>query len=119
MTNDELSTIADDRGYAQNVGGKMKTVGVYEEGTGLWSSPNAGAVNESGFSALPSGGRNEAGAFFFLQTQGNWWSFPEDGSDIAMSRHLMSYSLMGLNCGISRLESSMRAGNCIRCTRNQ
>lgn len=36
------------RGAAANVGGRMKTVGT-------WKSPNEGATNETGFSALPAG----------------------------------------------------------------
>ena len=39
---------------------KMKSTGTIEEGTGLWYSPNAGANNMSGFSALP-GGRDGSG----------------------------------------------------------
>jgi hypothetical protein len=39
-------------------GGKLK-----ETGTSHWESPNTGATNESGFTALPSGYRNFAGAF--------------------------------------------------------
>ncbi len=37
-------------------GGKLKTVGTIDEGTGLWWE-NVGATNESGFSAVPAGGR--------------------------------------------------------------
>lgn len=39
-------------------GGKLKEVG-----TNHWDSPNTGATNESGFSALPSGNRNYYGNF--------------------------------------------------------
>lgn len=42
-------------GNNKYVGGKMKSVGVLEEGTGLWKSPNGLANNLSGFNALPGG----------------------------------------------------------------
>jgi len=33
-------------------GGKMKTTGTIEAGTGLWYAPNEGATNSSGFSRV-------------------------------------------------------------------
>ncbi|OFY38428.1 MAG: hypothetical protein A2X01_18820 [Bacteroidetes bacterium GWF2_35_48] len=51
-------------------GGKMK-----ETGTTHWSSPNTGATNESGFTALPGGRRNgSSGLFSDINNTGNWWS---------------------------------------------
>ena len=38
-------------------GGKMKSVGTIEDGTGLWYFPNLDATNSSGFTALPAGFR--------------------------------------------------------------
>ncbi len=43
--------------YLGGNGGKMKTTGTIENGTGLWHAPNEGATNESGFSGLPAGYR--------------------------------------------------------------
>jgi uncharacterized protein (TIGR02145 family) len=40
---------------AFGTGGKMKSTGTAEAGTGLWHSPNSGATNQSGFAALPGG----------------------------------------------------------------
>jgi len=58
---------------ASVAGGKMK-----ETGTTHWTSPNTGATNESGFTALPSGIRTYTieGAYTFndLGDWGNWWS---------------------------------------------
>jgi uncharacterized protein (TIGR02145 family) len=36
-------------------GGKLKSIGTIEAGTGLWYQPNLGADNSSGFNALPAG----------------------------------------------------------------
>lgn len=64
---------------AGEAGGKMKTTGTIEEGTGLWHAPNTAATNSSGFSALPGGYKDEFGNFahlgssaFFFSTL-PWW----------------------------------------------
>jgi uncharacterized protein (TIGR02145 family) len=54
-------------------GGKMK-----EQGTAHWNSPNAGATNSSGFTALPGAFRSYNGDFSALGNQGNWWSVTEN-----------------------------------------
>jgi uncharacterized protein (TIGR02145 family) len=38
-----------------DIGGILKSTGTLQGGDGLWESPNTGATNESGFSAIPSG----------------------------------------------------------------
>jgi uncharacterized protein (TIGR02145 family) len=55
-------------------GGKMKSTGTVEAGTGLWHSPNTGATNESGFTAVPAGHRFINGSFYSIGDNGNWWS---------------------------------------------
>ncbi|MFZ4672213.1 MAG: fibrobacter succinogenes major paralogous domain-containing protein [Flavobacterium sp.] len=56
-------------------GGKMKEVG-----TTHWNSPNTGANNSSGFTALPSGDRNYFGNFDGgIGTYGGWWSSSSTG----------------------------------------
>lgn len=64
-------------------GGKLK-----EAGTTHWSSPNEGASNESGFSALPGGFRDEDGFFFLISYGGNWWSSTKFGNFLAWDRSL-------------------------------
>jgi uncharacterized protein (TIGR02145 family) len=49
-------------------GGKLK-----ETGTTHWLSPNEGATNETGFTALPGGRRNEVGGFDGIGDFSSWW----------------------------------------------
>lgn len=56
-------------GSFEQAGGQMKEIGITH-----WSSPNTGATNSSGFTALGSGYRNYDGSFNDLQKRGNWWS---------------------------------------------
>ncbi len=67
-------------------GGKLK-----ETGTGDWKSPNTGATNESGFSALPGGYRDYSGAFKDLGYRGYWWTSYE-GTAKAWSRVMFNDS---------------------------
>jgi uncharacterized protein (TIGR02145 family) len=52
-----------------SAGGKMK-----EKGIEHWKSPNDGATNESGFTALPGGYRSLEGIFNYTRIAGYWWS---------------------------------------------
>ena len=55
-TQEDWGSLIEYLGYFP-IGGKLKSTGTVEEGTGLWHSPNKGATNESGFTALPGGRR--------------------------------------------------------------
>lgn len=53
-------------------GGKLK-----EAGTAHWESPNEGATNESGFTAIPAGTRKSGGTFGSIGSSGYWWGSSE------------------------------------------
>ncbi len=58
-------------------GGKLK-----ETGTTHWNSPNTGATNETGFTALPGGVRNDGGYdISYLNSNGFWWLSTEYNSN--------------------------------------
>jgi len=63
-------------------GGKMKETGIAH-----WTTPNSGATNESGFTALP-GGYNYLGSFYNLGNNGCWWTATENDFSMANSRNL-------------------------------
>jgi len=53
-------------------GGKLKEIG-----TTHWDSPNTGATNETGFTALPGGIRYYDGQFDDVGSTGGWWGATE------------------------------------------
>lgn len=59
-------------GGVWNAGGALK-----EAGTAHWKTPNTGASNKSGFTALPGGYRSYNGTFNWMRTYGLWWSATE------------------------------------------
>lgn len=72
---DEVTTLVTFLGGASVAGGKLKSTGTIEAGTGLWSSPNNGATNETGFTAHPGGYRSFFdGGFGALGGSGYFWT---------------------------------------------
>ncbi len=65
----EWTALTDYLGGESIAGGKLK-----ETGTTHWTSPNTGATNESGFTALPGGHRYWDGTFDVIGMSCSWWS---------------------------------------------
>lgn len=68
----EWTTLINFLGGESLTGGKLK-----ESGTSHWLSPNTGATNETGFTALPGGYRNSSGVYSNIKRAGYWWSSTE------------------------------------------
>lgn len=68
-------------------GGKMKTIGTIQAGTGLWNSPNTAATNSSGFAGIPGTARIN-GTFNNIGDQGVWWSSTAYNTALAGYRFL-------------------------------
>jgi uncharacterized protein (TIGR02145 family) len=76
-TDIEWTTLTDYLGGDSVAGGRLK-----ELGTTHWQYPNEGATNESGFSALPGGLRNNYyGSYSNLTELGYWWSSVEKNEE--------------------------------------
>lgn len=69
-------------------GGKLKSTGTIESHDGLWYSPNTGATNSSGFSAIPAGYRYNYGIFFNIGVSGGWWSSTESSFLLPWIRYI-------------------------------
>jgi uncharacterized protein (TIGR02145 family) len=100
-------------GGSDVAGGKLKTTGTIEAGDGLWNSPNTGATNESGFSALPGGLRLYDGTFIVVGYGGRWWSSTEVVNVGAWGRDLYYNS-----ANIDRYYSNNEFGYSVRCVRD-
>jgi uncharacterized protein (TIGR02145 family) len=69
------------------LGGPAAASGALKEaGTSHWDPPNPAATNESGFTALAAGERDETGAFVGKGQSGSWWSSDDsDTPDLAVA----------------------------------
>jgi uncharacterized protein (TIGR02145 family) len=68
----DIVTLVDFLGGSVLAAGKLK-----ESGTSHWLSPNTGATNESGFTALPGGSRGSD--YADIGNSGVWWLSSPDG----------------------------------------
>lgn len=74
----EWLVLRDNWGGWQFGGGPNKASGTIEGEDGLWYSPNEGATNQSGFSAIPAGSRFYLdGTFYGAGEEGMFWTSDE------------------------------------------
>jgi len=108
-TDAEYETLESNLGVTV-AGGKMK-----ETGTLHWSSPNTGATNSSGFTALPGGRRPPSGVFDNLSINAYFWSSTEFSTNTNLAWiHYLSY-----NANVkSRTNSAKFYGFSCRCIQN-
>jgi uncharacterized protein (TIGR02145 family) len=103
-SDNEWQTLIDFLGNDVDAGGKMK-----EAGTTHWLSPNTGATNESGFTALPGGSQS----FTDLRYIGNWWTVTEYDMTSAVLLYI-NYNGAGTSGG----SAQKTCGFSVRCVRN-
>lgn len=102
----EWTELTDFLGGWEVAGGKMKST------TG-WDSPNTGATNSRGFSALPGGCCVSDGTHDYQGSYGSWWSSTPYGSYSAYSRNL-NYN----SATVHRGSVNRNDGRSVRCVRD-
>jgi uncharacterized protein (TIGR02145 family) len=104
----EWTTLTSYLGGSSVAGGKLK-----ETGTTHWTTPNIGATNETGFTALPGGFRYLDGTCFYIGYYGDWWSSTEISTTNAWDR-AMGYNGTRVDGGTNY----KRFGFSVRCVRD-
>lgn len=100
-------------GGNMTAGGKLKSEGTIEQGTGLWFFPNKAATNSSGFTGLPGGYRINYGTFYSLGNVAYFWS----SSDTA-SVNAWHFILDANNADLKRYFSFKTNGYSVRCCKD-
>jgi uncharacterized protein (TIGR02145 family) len=105
----DATVVCENTGWrGTDAGGKMK-----ETGTTHWLSPNTGATNSSGFTALPGGTRYSGGGFDTLALSAAFWSAAESSAASAWYR-LLYYS----SAQVYRYSSGKTYGFSGRCVKD-
>jgi uncharacterized protein (TIGR02145 family) len=109
-TIDEWLTLANYLGGENVAGCKIK-----ETNTTHWRSPNTGATNESGFTALGGGhrGGSNCNVFFSILEEGSWWS-----SSVYSGTQAWFVVLTYQREDIRRIEDWKCSGKSVRCVKD-
>ena len=108
-TDVEWTTLTTELGGESVAGGKLKETGITH-----WASPNTGATNETGFTALPCGYHDDYGDYYYgTGGGGGWWSSTESLTASGWYR-LMRFDWVY----VERSYASKRYGFSIRCLKD-
>lgn len=105
----EWTTLTTFLGGESIAGGKLR-----EKGFVHWEKPNEGATNESGFTALPAGYRNNNGGFANVGFFGFWWS----ATEYAAAPASWARSAGGGDATILKLFNLKKNGYSVRCVKD-
>jgi len=107
-TDAEWTTLTTYLGDTSVAGGALKSTG-----TAYWLSPNTGATNSSGFSALPGHFRSIQGSFAPIGVSGYWWSSTAFNATFSWDRYI-NYD----NVDVYRFSNNNTNGFSVRCVRD-
>lgn len=107
-TDEEWTILASYLGSTSLAGGRLKQAGEIS-----WRSPNTGATNEFGFTALPGGYCNIDGEYSSLGSSGFWWSSTEASPTAAWARGMSHASST-----VTRGDDNKKRGFSVRCIKD-
>jgi uncharacterized protein (TIGR02145 family) len=107
MTDADLNLNAVSFRNTGNVGNKLK-----EAGTSHWISPNVGATNSSGFTALPGNGRGPDAIIYPPGPAAAYWTGTSSGGST------WQRALMNTEAGVLRYFETNDWGMSVRCVKN-
>ena len=110
-SSDSWDALAEYLGGKAVSGGRMK-----EPGTDRWQAPNAGATNESGFSARPAGSRYLDGAFVDKGEFAFWWC--SDLKLLSLPPTSWFWDLNSTTASAGGFQSQWPMGYSVRCFRS-
>lgn len=108
-TYNDLIVLRDYLGGANLAGGKLKVAG-----TTYWVFPNTDATNQSGFTALPGGYKNQNGSYNGLWVDGYWWTTATNVGNTEAYLMKLSYNSGSLNITTIPFNSGLS----VRCLKN-
>lgn len=113
-SDNEWATLIDFLGGEGIAGGKIKSTRTSPDAHPRWDSPNTGATDEYGFSALPGGYRMRFdGLYYKVGIYVGWWSSTVDGSATAWTR-----SIYFDNESVFRYNDAKKEAISVRCIQN-
>ena len=104
----ELNGLEVCAGGAANAGGALKATG-----TSIWTAPNTGATNSTGFTALPAGIRNLTGIFFDAGTFTYFWTSKETNAATSLLNYLSYSNSSSIRGGVDK-----NTGASVRCIKD-
>lgn len=95
-------------GMFETAGGKLK-----EAGTAHWKSPNAGATNESGFTALSCGTSGDNEGKYYLGVMTFFWTWEDMDDELGAA-----FALYSAKAEFSRFGKNKGEGASVRCLKD-
>ena len=115
-TDEEWTTLTD---YIEgDAGGKLKSTRITPDAHPRWESPNTGATDKYGFSALPGGMYVGDGIYTNIGYSGHWWTSTSDDARTFL-KFAWYRSITFDSSDVKRYSNQRQSWLSVRCVRDQ